>query len=121
MSVNKLTAVGRLTADPVLSQFGDASCATFTQASDTRTKDVNGDNITNFYRCNTWRRMSEVAMQYLHKGDKITVVGDLTIRQYKDKNGMDRTAVQINVTDLELPAHKTQTTSGSSQEDDLPI
>jgi len=30
MSVNKLTAVGRLTADPVLSQFGDASCATFT-------------------------------------------------------------------------------------------
>lgn len=30
MSMNKLTAVGRLTADPALSQANDASCATFT-------------------------------------------------------------------------------------------
>lgn len=30
MSMNKLTAVGRLTADPVLSRVNDASCATFT-------------------------------------------------------------------------------------------
>ena len=27
-------------------------------------------------------------MQYLHKGDKITVVGDLVIRPYLDKNGV---------------------------------
>ena len=30
MSINKLTAVGRLTADPALSQVGGADCASFT-------------------------------------------------------------------------------------------
>ena len=30
MSVNKLTAAGRLTADPVLSQVSDVPCASFT-------------------------------------------------------------------------------------------
>lgn len=30
MSINKLTAVGRLTADPILSQVNDIPCASFT-------------------------------------------------------------------------------------------
>lgn len=70
MSINKLTATGRLTADPVLSSVGDSNSASFTLASDTRAKDGNGEYITNFYRCTVWRRLAEIAVQYLHKGDK---------------------------------------------------
>ena len=61
-------------------------------------------------------------MRYLHKGDKITVSGDLSLRPYKDKNGVERLAVQLNVTDLELPAVKAQASAPAANSDDeLPI
>lgn len=123
MSINKLTVTGRLTADPVLSQVGDSNSASFTLASDTRTKDAGGEYITNFYRCTAWRRLAEIAVQYLHKGDKVTIAGDLCLRPYVDKQSAQRLSVQVNVTDLELPA-KVQAAHSSARpaaDDDLPI
>lgn len=61
-------------------------------------------------------------MQYLHKGDKITVVGDLTLRPYKDKNGVDRLSVQLSIGELELPAMRPQSNASAPDADDeLPI
>lgn len=112
MSINKLIATGRLTADPALAQINGVDCASFTLACDTRIKDGNGAYLTNFYRCSAWRKMSEICMRYLHKGDKVSVVGDLSLRPYKDKNGNERLAVQLSITDLDLPA-KAQNTAAS--------
>lgn len=60
-------------------------------------------------------------MQYLHKGDKITVVGDLSLRPYKDKNGVERTAVQISIGELELPTRSQSGASAPDTDDELPI
>ena len=61
-------------------------------------------------------------MQYLHKGDKITAVGDLTLRPYKDKNGIDRLSVQLSIGELELPAMRPQSNASAPVADDeLPI
>lgn len=62
-------------------------------------------------------------MQYLRKGDKITVSGDLALRPYKDKNGIERMSVQVSVTDLELPAppRAQQPQPAIPAEDELPI
>lgn len=61
-------------------------------------------------------------MQYLHKGDKITTVGDLTLRPYKDKNGVDRLSVQLSIGELELPAMRPQSNASAPDADDeLPI
>lgn len=82
-----------------------------------------GEYITNFYRCTAWRRLAEIAVQYLHKGDKVTIAGDLCLRPYVDKQGAQRLSVQVNVTDLELPA-KVQAAHSSARpaaDDDLPI
>ena len=124
MSINKLTTVGRLTADPVLSQANDAACASFTLASDTRARDASGGYLTNFYRCTAWRRQAEICAQYLHKGDKITVCGDLCLRPYVDRQGVQRLSVQVNVTDIELPARAqsaAEPTPHAADDDELPI
>ena len=85
-------------------------------------RDGNGDYITNFYRCSAWRKLSEICMQYLHKGDKITVSGDLALRPFEDKNGVERLSVQLSVTDLELPtAPKAQPQPEPPMDDELPI
>lgn len=40
--------------------------------------------------------------QYLHKGDKVAVLGDLDLQTYTDKNGVERTSLAVDVTDLEF-------------------
>ena len=91
-----------MTADPVLSQVGEAQCANFTIASDSNTKDANGEYITNFYRAVAWRRQAELCAQYLHKGDLVAVVGDLCIRPYHDKNGTERVSIQLTIGNIDF-------------------
>ena len=40
--------------------------------------------------------MAENVAQYLHKGDQVTVNGDLSMRTYVDREGQNRTALQIS-------------------------
>ena len=91
-----------MTADPVLSQVGDAQCANFTIASDSSTKDANGEYITNFYRATAWRKQAENCAKYLHKGDLVAAAGDLCIRPYHDKNGVERTSVQLTIGNIDF-------------------
>ena len=91
-----------MTADPVLSQVGEAQCANFTIASDSNTKDANGEYITNFYRAAAWRRQAELCAQYLHKGDLVAVAGDLCIRPYHDKNGTERVSIQLTIGNIDF-------------------
>lgn len=102
MATNKLFTIGRLTADAETRDVSGRSCTNFTLASDTKSKNAEGKPNTNFYRCSAWGKTGEVIAQYAHKGDKISIVGDLDVRQYKDNNGVDRTAIQLTVSDFEF-------------------
>lgn len=102
MATNKIHVIGRLTADPELKDVNGIPCVNFSLASDTRNKDADGNNTTNFYRVTAWRKTAEVLEKYLHKGDKIYIEGDLVIRNYKNNNGEDRVAVNITVSDFEF-------------------
>ena len=81
----------------------------FTLASDTKTKDASGKYVTIFYRVTTWRRLAENVAQYLHKGDHVTVHGDLSLRSYADRNGVNRTSVQISADHVEFPSRRSNT------------
>lgn len=102
MAINKIHTIGRLTADPELKEVNGIQCVNFNLASDTRNKDANGDNTTNFYRVTGWRKSAEVLAKYLHKGDKIYIEGELVIRTYKNNSGEDRTSVNVTVTEFEF-------------------
>ncbi len=49
-----------------------------------------------------WDRLAETVEQYAHKGALVFVQGRLVLRQYKDKNGIDRIAVDIIATTVQL-------------------
>lgn len=102
MAVNKLHTIGRLTADPEMREAGGVPCVNFNLASDTRNKDASGNTTTNYYRVTAWRKTAEVMAKYLHKGDKIYIEGELVIREYKDNNGNNRTAVGITVSEFDF-------------------
>lgn len=95
-----------MATDPAISTINDVSCTTFSLASDTKAKDGNGNYIPIFYRVTVWRRMAENVAKYLHKGDQVTVQGDLSLRNYVDRDGQNRTSVQITASHVEFPGRK---------------
>jgi single-strand DNA-binding protein len=57
---------------------------------------------TLWIRCNLWGDRGEKLAQYLLKGKKITVSGEITTSEY-EANGEKRFSLELFVRDLELP------------------
>lgn len=131
--MNKSFVNGRLTADPEVRDANGSSVTHFTVASDTSSKDANGDYITIFYRCSVWGKRGETCAKYLHKGDRVTVVGEMVPRTYTDKNGQARFSIEIPFSDtvdilfdkkpdVAAPAAKPAAKiAAADTEDDLPF
>ena len=122
--MNKITAVGRLTADPTITESANgASLCHFTIASNTRRNNASGQPLTNFYRCTVWRAIAENCARYLHKGDMVTISGDLALTEYSDRNGQPRCSLEVDVSDVAFPpAPKAPpTVQAPADSDELPI
>ncbi len=122
--MNKITAVGRLTADPTITESANgAALCHFTVAANTRRKNVSGQPLTNFYRCTVWRAIAENCARYLHKGDMVTISGDLALTEYSDRNGQPRCSLEVDVSDVAFPpAPKAPpTVQAPADSDELPI
>ena len=100
-----VTVVGNLTADPELryTQNGIAVC-NFTVASTPRVYDrasnewKDGDAL--FLRASVWRDLAEHVAGSLRKGTRVLVTGRLRQRSYEDRDGNQRTAVELDVDEV---------------------
>jgi single-strand DNA-binding protein len=91
-NINKVILGGRLTADVELKATpnGVAVCR-FTIATNRRGKDAQ----TDFIDCVAWRQTAEFVSKYFAKGSSICIVGTIQKRVYKDKDGNNRSAVEV--------------------------
>ena len=90
--LNKAILNGRLTKAPELKQTnsGKSVCG-FTIAVD-RNRDR---EKTDFVPIVAWGKTAEFINQWFGKGDLITIVGRIEVRNYEDKNGNKRTATEV--------------------------
>ena len=93
---NRAVLIGRLTAAPELktTQSGVSVCS-FTLAVDRRFKGRDGEKQADFIGIVTWRQTAEFVSRFFHKGDPIGIEGSIQTRNYEDKNGNKRTAVEV--------------------------
>ena len=49
-----------------------------------------------------YRRLAEIAAQYLHKGSQVYVEGRLKTRKWQDSNGQDRYTTEIQGDNLQM-------------------
>lgn len=95
--MNKVILIGRLTADPELRKTAsDVSVSNYTLAVK-RAYSKGGEAQTDFIDCVTWRGGADFAGKYLKKGMQIAIVGKIETRNWEDKNGDKRKAVEVNV------------------------
>jgi single-strand DNA-binding protein len=90
---NKMTLIGNLGRDPEVrySQNGMAVCS-FSVAVTEKRKE--GEH-TEWFRVKTFGKSAENAGQYLQKGRQVYVEGRLELNKYKDKDGVDRTSLDV--------------------------
>ena len=95
--LNKAVLMGRLTRDPELrhTQSNTAVCS-FRLAIDRDRKGSNGERQTDFIDCTAWGKTAEFVSQWFHKGSLAIAVGRIQSRQWQDKDGSNRTSIEIN-------------------------
>lgn len=89
-AVNNSVLIGRLTGDPELrTTTNNISVTSFTIAV-RRTNE-----ITDFIDIVAWRNTADFVTRYFRKGSMIAVQGSIQTRNYEDKNGNKRKAVEV--------------------------
>src|SRR6266702_8096154 len=103
--LNKIMLIGNLGRDPELQVTSEGTPYTrFSLAVNRTYKSATGERKkeTEWFQIVTWRNLAELCERYLHKGSKVYVEGRLTQRKYTDKNGIERTAVEVTATDVQF-------------------
>ncbi len=98
MNLNKAMIIGNLTRDPeirttpggvTVASFGVATNQVWTDQSGQRQERVEYHNIV------MWRRLAEIAGQYLRKGSKVYIEGRLQTRDWTGQDGVKRYRTEI--------------------------
>ena len=104
--LNKVTLIGNLGADPEVRYMpaGDA-VANITLATSMRWKDKQtGERkeSTEWHRVVFFRRLAEIAGEYLKKGSQVYIEGHLRTRKWQDQNGQDRYTTEIVADEMHM-------------------
>ena len=109
MTLNRMTAIGNLGADPEMRYTPNGDPVTTFRMAVSRsynTREGERREETEWFSVVAWRQLAELCNQYLSKGQKVYVDGRLQTRQWEARDGTTRTTVEIvaqNVVFLSRP------------------
>jgi len=118
--VNKVILLGNLGSDPELRYTPSGTAvATFSIATNERwpDKDGNVQEHTEWHRVVCWRKLAEIAGEYLKKGRPVFIEGKLKTRNWEDQNGVKRYQTEIIANNLQMLGSRGEADSSSSPED----
>jgi len=104
--VNKVILVGNLGQDPeVRYTQNSVAIANFSVATSESWKDKQSGEqkeITEWHRVVCYRRLAEIAGEYLKKGSKVYIEGRLQTRKWQDQQGQDRYTTEIVCNEMQM-------------------
>lgn len=125
--LNKVILIGRLGREPELRYMpnGEAVC-NFSVATSESWKDQSGQRQekTEWHNITMYRKLAEIAGQYLTKGSQVYLEGKIQSRKYQGKDGIERTAYEIIANEMKMlggnaqaPAQNPQPAQAQAQDD----
>ncbi len=104
--VNKVILIGNLGKDPETKYMpsGDCVCNFSLATSESWNDKQTGDKVekTEWHNIVMFRRLAEVAGEYLRKGSQVYIEGKLKTRKWQDKNGNDRYTTEIEAREMQM-------------------
>ncbi len=95
---SRVVLVGNLGRDPEMRYSQNGTPITnFTIAVNRRRRGADGNYVdeTDWFRVTLFRNLAETAAEWLKKGSKVLVEGQLQIRTYTGQDGIERTSVDV--------------------------
>lgn len=127
MNLNKVILVGRLTQDPQLRNIpsGQSVCSFGLATNRIWVDRKTGEKkkTTEYHNIVLWRKLAEIASQYLTKGSLVLVEGRLQTRSWNDPSGARRQRTEIIGERIQL-APKTiskEIPPQKAQQEEIPI
>ncbi|MBO9536690.1 single-stranded DNA-binding protein [Herbaspirillum sp.] len=121
-SVNKVIIVGNLGRDPETRYMPNGEAVTNIAVATTESwKDKNSGEkkeLTEWHRITFYRKLAEIAGQYLKKGSQIYVEGRLQTRKWQDKEGVERYTTEIIADTMQMLGSRQGGGGGGSSMDD---
>ena len=116
--MNKIMLIGNLGKDPEMNYTPSGTAVTrFSLAVNRISKTSTGERReeTEWFNVTAWNKLAETCNTYLHKGIKVYIEGRLTQRKYTDKNGIERTAIDVIANEMEILTPKSAQGGSSDQ------
>ena len=105
-SVNKVILVGNLGADPESRYMPNGDAVVNIRLATTESwKDKNSGEkkeLTEWHRVVFYRKLAEIAGQYLRKGSSVYIEGRIRTRKWQDKDGQERYTTEIEANELQM-------------------
>ncbi len=104
--VNKVILVGNLGQDPEIKYMpsGQAVCNITIATSESWNDKTSGEKVekTEWHRVVFFRRLAEIAGEYLRKGSQVYIEGRLQTRKWQDQSGNDRYTTEIVANEMQM-------------------
>lgn len=105
MSVNKAILLGHLGQDPTTRYMTNGEAVTNVSLATSETwKDKSGEKQekTEWHNLVFYRKLAEIAGEYLKKGSLVYIEGKITTEKYTDKQGVEKYATKIIVNEMKM-------------------
>ncbi len=117
--MNKILLSGYVGKDPELTYTPSGSAvAKFSLGVSRRWKDKNSGEMvkeTTWFNIIAWERLAETCSNYVHKGSHIFVEGRMTMREYTDKENIQRRVHEVVINDMELLSSRSDSEHAAPQ------
>ena len=104
--VNKVILVGNLGQDPEVKYMpsGQAVCNISIATTDSWSDKTSGEKQerTEWHRVVFFRRLAEIAGEYLRKGSQVYIEGRLQTRKWQDQSGADKYTTEIIANEMQM-------------------
>lgn len=123
-SINQVILIGNVGKEPEIRVFENGiKVATFSVATSTGGyKKQDGTDVpekTSWHNIVAWRGLADISEKFIHKGDKITVIGSISYREY-EKDGVKKFITDILASDLVLMGKSDASTKPPIIANDIP-
>ncbi len=111
--MNTFNCTGHLGSDADVRQAGSSTICTFSVA----VKSGYGDKETTMWlRANLWGKRAEGNLPaYLKKGSQVAISGELSLNAWTNKDGVEKTNLEVNVSTLDLIGSKKEPSQPQQQ------
>lgn len=120
--MNNVSLMGRMTAAPEIrtTQSG-VSVTSFTVAVNRSYVKAGEERQADFINCQAWRGTAEFICRNFGKGQMIALTGMIQTRNYQDKEGKNRKAVEVVADKVMFAGERKESPAPSNTDDDFTV